>query len=160
MERDEFLDLFQQVKAVHTRRFLEVVEPFFPHLKRLTRAMLPNPADSEDILQETILKALQHIDQLREVQCFKGWLFQIALNEARLRMRGNRRFGTEPQEELPDEEEDFGSTTAIERLADKGDLPLKIVERSELLPAVKRTLPHPNPTHPNTFALRTYYAFT
>jgi len=160
MQRDEFLDLVQQVKAGDTRRFLEVVEPFFPHLKRLSRAMLPNPADSEDILQETILKALQHIDQLREVQCFKGWLFQIALNEARLRMRGNRRFGTEPQEELPDEEEDFGSTTAIERLADKGDLPLEIVERSELWAAVKRSIHALEPKYREVFVLRDIQGFT
>src|SRR5690349_18297038 len=102
MQADELLDLVQQVKAGDTRRFLEAVEPFFPQLKRLSRSMLSNAADAEEVLQETILKALQHIDQLREAQCFKGWLFQIAVNEARLRMRSNRRFGTESEEELPD----------------------------------------------------------
>src|SRR5260370_1753196 len=140
MERDEFLDLVQQVKAGDTRRFLEVVEPFFAQLKRLSRSMLPNAADSEEVLQETLLKALQHIDQLREAQCFKGWLFQIAVNEARLRMRGNRRFGTEPAEELPDEAEDSDSTTALKRLADKGALPLEIVERREVWAAAKRRI--------------------
>jgi RNA polymerase sigma-70 factor (ECF subfamily) len=152
MQRDEFLDLVQQVKAGDTRRFLEEVEPFFPHLKRLSRSMLPNAADSEEVVQETILKALQHIDQLRDVQCFKGWLFQIAVNEARLRMRGNRRSGTEQEAELSDEDSD--SAIALDRLANKGALPFEIVERTELRAATRRSIYALEPKYREVFVLR------
>jgi RNA polymerase sigma-70 factor (ECF subfamily) len=154
MQSDEFLEIVLQVKAGDTRRFLEAVEPFFVHLKRLTRSMLPNAADSEEVVQETILKALQHIDQLREVQCLKGWLFQIAVNEARLRMRGNRRFETGPAEELPDEAADSGPATAMGRLADKGTLPFEIVETTELLAAARRSIHALEPNYREVFVLR------
>jgi RNA polymerase sigma-70 factor (ECF subfamily) len=154
MQADELLDLVQQVKAGDTREFLELVEPFFLHLKRLSRSMLPNAADSEEVVQETILKALQHIDQLREAHCFKGWLFQIAVNEARLRIRGNRRSGTESEAELPDEAEDSGSTNALDRITDKGALPLEIVERKELWVAARRSIHALKPRYREVFVLR------
>jgi RNA polymerase sigma-70 factor (ECF subfamily) len=160
MQRDEFLGLVQQVKAGDTQRFLELVKPVFPYLKRLSRSMLSNLADSEDVVQETILKALQHIDQLREAQRFKSWLFQIAVNEARLRMRGNRRFGAASEEELPDEEQDWGSIDTIARLADKGALPLEIVEKSELWTAVRRSLHALEPKYREVFVLRDMQGFT
>jgi len=43
-----------------------------------------------DIVQETMLKALEHIDQLRSSQSVKSWLMSIAINEARMRMRKSR----------------------------------------------------------------------
>ena len=37
-----------------------------------------NREDAEDVLVEALLKAYQHLDQLRELQSFRGWLAQIA----------------------------------------------------------------------------------
>jgi RNA polymerase sigma-70 factor (ECF subfamily) len=122
--------------------------------------MLPNAADSEEVVQETILKVLQHIDQLREAHCFKGWLFQIAVNEVRLRMRGNRRSGTESEAGLPDEAEDSGSAIALDRLADKGALPFEIVERSELLAALRRSIHALEPKYREVFVLRDVQALS
>jgi RNA polymerase sigma-70 factor (ECF subfamily) len=45
----------------------------------------------EEVAQETILKALTHINQLREGESFKAWLLQIAGNEARTRLRNERK---------------------------------------------------------------------
>jgi RNA polymerase sigma-70 factor (ECF subfamily) len=36
-----------------------------------------NEADAEDVLIEALLKAYQHLDQLRERDAFRGWLAQI-----------------------------------------------------------------------------------
>lgn len=160
MERDEFVDLVRRVEAGDTQRFFEEVEPFFPNLKRLSRSMLPNPADAEEVVQETILKALQHIGQLRDVQCFKGWLFQIAVNEARLRMRNNRRSGIELQAEPLDQEEDSSSIMALDRLVDKGALPSEIVERSELLAAMRRGIHSLEPNYREVFVLKDVQGFS
>ena len=37
-----------------------------------------NREDAEDVLIEALLKAYQHLDQLREFSAFRGWLAQIA----------------------------------------------------------------------------------
>ncbi len=37
-----------------------------------------NHVDAEDVLVEALLKAYRHLDQLREVGAFRGWLAQIA----------------------------------------------------------------------------------
>ncbi len=38
-------------------------------------------------MQEALLKAITHLDQLSDLAKFKGWLLQIATNEARLKRR-------------------------------------------------------------------------
>jgi RNA polymerase sigma-70 factor, ECF subfamily len=37
-----------------------------------------NREDAEDVLVEALLKAYRHLDQLRELRLFRGWLAQIA----------------------------------------------------------------------------------
>jgi RNA polymerase sigma-70 factor, ECF subfamily len=43
---------------------------------RLTR----NPADAEDLVSETVLKAWAHFGQLADRQCFHKWVFRILTN--------------------------------------------------------------------------------
>lgn len=52
--------------------------------------ILQNEADAEEVLQETFLKALEHIGDFRGEAQFRTWLIQIALNEARMRRRKYR----------------------------------------------------------------------
>jgi len=54
------------------------------------QAILRNHADSEEILQESFLKALQHIGTFRGDSRFSTWLVRIAINEARMRQRKYR----------------------------------------------------------------------
>ena len=56
----------------------------------IVQGILQNHADSEGILQETFLKALQHIQDFRGEAQFSTWLIQIALNEARMRRKRYR----------------------------------------------------------------------
>ncbi len=69
-------------------------------------------------------------------------------------MRGNRRSGTESEAELPGKTKDSASAIALDRLADKGALPFEIVERSELLAAVRRSIHALEPKYREVFVLR------
>jgi len=63
---------------------------FAPHLKPLIhtlRATIGANVEIEDILQQTALKALTHLDQFRFEASFRTWLVRIALNEARQSQR-------------------------------------------------------------------------
>src|ERR1035437_7679086 len=56
----------------------------------MIHAILHNHADSEEILQESFLKALGHIGDFRGEARFSTWLIRIAINEARMRHRKYR----------------------------------------------------------------------
>jgi RNA polymerase sigma-70 factor (ECF subfamily) len=53
---------------------------------RLTR----NPADAEDLVSETIVKAWSSLDQLRDRQSFPKWAFRILANTFASGCRGGR----------------------------------------------------------------------
>ncbi|MCA1714319.1 MAG: sigma-70 family RNA polymerase sigma factor, partial [Gammaproteobacteria bacterium] len=63
--------------------------------------------EAQDVLQETMLKVLGRIGEFRgggDGSPFWGWLRQIAVNEALMRLRRERKFG----HEIVLEDEDFG----------------------------------------------------
>ncbi len=49
----------------------------------LALKMTGNPQDAEDIVQETLLKAIDNIEQFRGESAFGTWLYSIALNQSR-----------------------------------------------------------------------------
>lgn len=60
--------------------FADAVEPHLDRLYGYCVRLVSNPADAEDLLQETLLRATRGYDELRDVDRAKGWLFAIATN--------------------------------------------------------------------------------
>jgi RNA polymerase sigma-70 factor (ECF subfamily) len=58
-------------------------------LYRSALAITRNPADAEDVVQETFLRAYEHLAQFRGEAKFQTWLTQIAINTARMKLRKN-----------------------------------------------------------------------
>src|SRR5690242_14030136 len=63
--------------------FADCVVEHLPFLNRMIRALTRNHSISEDIVQQTMLKALVHADQFRLDSTPKTWLVSIAMNEVR-----------------------------------------------------------------------------
>lgn len=62
--------------------------------------------EAGDVLQDTMLKLFNHLDDFRGGSPFWGWLRQIAVNEALMKLRRNRRFDMEiamDEEDLPED---------------------------------------------------------
>jgi RNA polymerase sigma-70 factor, ECF subfamily len=75
-----------------------------PHLDRLYGycvRLVDDPVDAEDLLQETLIRAMRGYGELRDVGHAKGWLFAIATNSWRdaARARG-REVATTTLEEV------------------------------------------------------------
>lgn len=63
--------------------FDALVAPYRQRLLRLIVQIVHNPEDSEDVLQDTLLRAYRAIRSFRGDSAFYTWIFRIALNTAK-----------------------------------------------------------------------------
>jgi len=70
--------------------FARLVDAFSGPLYRLALKMLGNASDAEDALQNTFLKAFQHVDTFEGRSSLSTWLYRIASNEALMMLRKRR----------------------------------------------------------------------
>ena len=71
--------------------FAAIVRDRMDAVYRLSLAILDDDADARDATQETFVAAWRQIRSLREVDRFDAWLQRIAVNRARMTLRGRRR---------------------------------------------------------------------
>jgi RNA polymerase sigma-70 factor (ECF subfamily) len=134
----EKLSLIARVKAGETNCFLEMVRPYERSIYLLAYSVLKNKQDAEDAAQETVLKAFQHIDQLRSEPAFKSWLLRIAMNEARIRLRRERRNLYDSLEERAQASED--GEIMPRQFADWREIPSEALENQELRQKLQEAL--------------------
>jgi len=68
----------------------ELVDSYYERVYLFMRAMGHDRQISEDLTQETFLRAWYHIGQLRDGKALNGWLFRIAGNASRLYRRRHK----------------------------------------------------------------------
>jgi len=107
-------------------------QPLFRFVSRL----LPRQDDARDICQETFLRVLKKADRFRQGSRFSTWMYQIALNLCRDRMRKRKRWSrlVMQKDELP--EQPSGHLAVIPREHD----PSHVVEQQQKNAAVRRAL--------------------
>lgn len=70
--------------------FARLVDTYSPQIYRLGLKMLGNPQDAEDVLQNTFLNALTHINGFEGRSSLSTWLYRIAANEALMLIRKHK----------------------------------------------------------------------
>jgi len=80
----------EALRAGDRREFARLVDTYSGPLHRLALKMLGNPLDAEDVLQNTFLKAFQHIGEFEGRSSLSTWLYRIASNEALMLLRKRR----------------------------------------------------------------------
>ena len=68
----------------------ELVNGYYERIYLFMRAVGHDRQISEDLTQETFMRAWYHIGQLRDGKALNGWLFRIASNVSRLYWRRHR----------------------------------------------------------------------
>jgi RNA polymerase sigma-70 factor (ECF subfamily) len=85
------------------QRFEQDVMPYLDQLYSAALRMTRNPADAEDLVQETFAKAYASFHQFQQGTNLKAWLFRILtntfINSYRKRQREPQRSGTEEIED-------------------------------------------------------------
>ncbi len=87
-QRDE--DLVAQARAGAEFAFTELVHRHESRVYTLALKMLHNPADAEDVLQETFISALHGLKSFRGDSSFSTWLYRIAYNATLMKLRATR----------------------------------------------------------------------
>ncbi len=66
-----------------TNQFLELLKPCYSDALKYCRALCVkrSPDDAEDVLQQSLLKALENFDSLIEKSKFRSWFFTIVTRE-------------------------------------------------------------------------------
>jgi len=91
--------LVQQAQAGDFEAFIELVTPHKTKLYNLALKMTGNNLDAEDIVQDTLMKAIDKIDRFRGDSSFGTWLYAIALNQTRGALAKEKRADLRPLEE-------------------------------------------------------------
>jgi RNA polymerase sigma-70 factor, ECF subfamily len=85
---DDFLIL--AAKSGDHSAFVELSRRHSKRIQLTVYRMLGNWEDAEDVLQESLLKAFEHLGQFRGTSKFSTWLTRIAINSALMLMRKRR----------------------------------------------------------------------
>jgi len=131
------LDLIARVQAGQADAFYELVRPYERAVFLSALSLTRNDADAEEVAQEAILKAFKNIRSFRREAKFSTWLIQIAINEAKMKIRKNRRHLYESIEE-PQMSSD--GDYIPKDFADWREIPSEALERKELRDALASAL--------------------
>ena len=128
-------ELIQRVCRGDKEAFYGLVRPYERAVYTAAILILNNPADAEEVAQEAVLKAFSHLAGFRGEAKFSTWLIQITINEARLKLRKDRRHLYESiDEHRTDDEGDYSP----QDFADWREIPSEALQRDELRQALKR----------------------
>jgi RNA polymerase sigma-70 factor, ECF subfamily len=94
----------EQSVAELTERFERDALPFLDQLYAAAMRMTRNPADAEDLVQETFAKAYASFHQFKEGTNLKAWLYRILTNTFINTYRKKQR---EPQQSMSEDVEDW-----------------------------------------------------
>src|ERR1700747_2736795 len=84
------LDLFHASKNGDVAAFEQLVKRYDRRLLRISQTVTRNREDSEDAVQEALLKAFQNLAEFREDSQFSTWLIRITVNESLMKLRKQR----------------------------------------------------------------------
>jgi RNA polymerase sigma-70 factor (ECF subfamily) len=73
-------------------RVLQSFHEHGPAVHRLARLLLRDPHDAEDVVQETFLKLLRHLEAGGDERNLRGWIFTVAAHACRDRGRWRLRW--------------------------------------------------------------------
>ena len=130
-------NLIARVQAGQADAFYELVRPYQRAVFLSALSLTRNDADAEEVAQEALLKAFKYIGSFRREAKFSTWLIQIAINEAKMKIRKNRRHLYDSIEES--QISDDGDYIPKD-FADWREIPSEALERKELREALVSAL--------------------
>ncbi len=129
--------------------FGELVKRYDRKLFRIARHITQSSEDAEEVVQDTFVKAFQHLSRFRGDSKFSTWVIRITLNEALMRLR-QKRVAREVSLESPHSEED---NLPLD-FADWAPNPEQLYRAAELEAILRKALRKLSPASRMVFVLR------
>ena len=144
--------LIGRILAGEKQSFYQLVQPHERRVYLTAYAIVQNEADAEEVAQEAVLKAFRHLKEFRGQARFSTWLVRITINEARMRVRSDRKrlFQSIEAAQPDDERDDYHPLL----LADWREVPSEAVERNEVREEIERALAQLPATYREVLVLR------
>ena len=147
----EEIALIGRVCAGEKHLFYELIQPYERSVYIAAHSVLQNEADAEDVAQEAFLKAFAHLATFRKESKFSTWLIQIAINEARMKRRKDRR---SRYESIDEPQTDHEGDYFPKDFADWREIPSEAMQRSELRQALQKALASLDQKYREVFVMR------
>ena len=142
--------LVVQAREGDTTAFGELVRRYEGKIFRLAQHVTQNREDAEDVLQETFMKAYEHLDQFKGDSKFYTWIVRIAVNQALMKLRRRK---TDKSVSL-DETIDTGEDMVVREIAAWGEDPEQQLSREELGGILDSAIQSLEPIYRSVFVLR------
>lgn len=142
--------LVSQARDGDTRAFGELVRRYEGKIFRLGQHITQNREDAEDVLQETFMKAYEHLDQFQGNSKFYTWIVRIAVNQALMKLRRRK---SDKSVSL-DETIDTGEDTIVREIAAWDENPEQKFSREELGEVLDTAIQGLDPIYRYVFMLR------
>lgn len=132
MEREAEIELARELLAGNPGAFDRLVESLHSRLLHYSLMVCGQRDDAEEVAQDTLLKVFESLDQLREPEHVRAWVFRIARNACLMK---RRKSVFAPARELSLEE-----LTPATQISDGGERPDKRALRKELRGAIEEAI--------------------
>jgi len=83
-------NLVTRAQSGDASAFSELVKRYERKIYRLAKNITQNDEDAEDVLQDSFLKAYEHLSGFQGQSKFYTWIVRIAVNEALMKLRKRR----------------------------------------------------------------------
>ena len=120
--------LIAAILAGDREKFHDLIRPYERQVFLTALSLLKNETEAEDAAQEAILRAYRKLASFRGDARFSTWLIAITLNEARTRLRDEKRATFDS---LDNHDADEGDYTPA-ALTDWREVPSEALERQEI----------------------------
>ena len=147
--KDDEPVLVAAAKAGDVEAFETLMGRYERKIFRLTQNITQNREDAEDSMQESFLKAYEHLGEFQGNSRFYTWLVRIAVNQALMKLRRRR-----PNQVSLDEDVDTGEDTIPRDVEDWGPSPEDRYEQSELSGILSQVIGELDPSFRIVFQLR------
>jgi RNA polymerase sigma-70 factor (ECF subfamily) len=147
---DDELELVARAREGDTASFSTLLRRYEGKIFRLAMNITQNREDAEDVLQESFLKAYEHLDQFLGNSKFYTWIVRIAVNQALMKLRKRR----SDRAVSLDEQIDTGEDTVVREIAAWDPDPEQRYSREELHTILSTVIDELAPIYRTVFTLR------
>ena len=142
--------LIAQSREGDAEAYGQLVRRYQGKIFRLAQHITQNREDAEDVLQETFLKAYEHLDQFQGNSKFYTWIVRIAVNQSLMKLRRRKNDKSVSMDDAIDTGEDM----IVREIAAWDENPEERLSREEVGGILDSAIESLEPPYRSVFVLR------